>query len=99
MIGITKIKLNQTDRDVLNNNIYIAKNDFNKAENGLKKDRKIGGLVVWENFLELKGFAPENVMLSPPLNKFLYTSLLAALWNNNLLRSLRIINVISPRLS
>ena len=32
----------------------------------LKKDRKIGGLVVWENFLELKGFAPENVMLSPP---------------------------------
>ena len=66
MIGITKIKLNQTDRDVLNNNIYIAKNDFNKAENGLKKDRKIGGLVVWENFLELKGFAPENFMLSPP---------------------------------
>ena len=35
----------------------------------LKKDRKIGGLVVWENFLELKGFAPENVMLSPPLKQ------------------------------
>ena len=47
MIGITKIKLNQTDRDVLNNNIYIAKNDFNKAENGLKKrpkDRRFGRL-------------------------------------------------------
>jgi len=29
-----------------------------KAENDLKRPKTVGGLVVWENFLELKGFAP-----------------------------------------